>query len=249
VSDSALTEVTTLTCAHFTLIGPIHTQTHSLLKEVALITVALYRRSTNSDRGQFPFALVLAIEVSLINMSFPPLTASNSSTSILPSTVASKMSFIVNVKPVSLLGRHRLLSPSAAVRVSPLALGAMNFGTAWKESLGECSKETAFEILDYFYEQGGNWIDTAVNYQFGESEEWIGEWMEARGVRDEMVVATKFTGMQITEREKQGSSAIKSNFAGNSAKNIHTSLDRSLKHLKTSYVDIVSRTPMSRCHG
>ncbi|KAH4044830.1 hypothetical protein HBI73_167040 [Parastagonospora nodorum] len=148
------------------------------------------------------------------------------------------MSFIVNAKPVSLLGRHRLLSPSAAVRVSPLALGAMNFGTAWKESLGECSKETAFEILDCFYEQGGNWIDTAVNYQFGESEEWIGEWMEARGVRDEMVVATKFTGMQITEREKQGSSAIKSNFAGNSAKNIHTSLDRSLKHLKTSYVDI-----------
>jgi aryl-alcohol dehydrogenase-like predicted oxidoreductase len=157
------------------------------------------------------------------------------------------MSFIVPAKPVSLLGRHCLLSPSAAVRVSPLALGAMNFGTAWKESLGDCSKESAFEILDYFYQQGGNWIDTAVNYQFGESEQWIGEWMELRGVRDEMVVATKFTGMQITEREKEGRKAIKSNYAGNSAKNIHISLERSLKQLRTSYVDIVGLHMRNRC--
>jgi len=110
----------------------------------------------------------------------------------------SLMSFIAPIKPVSLLGRHRLLSPSAAVRVSPLALGGMNFGNAWTDSLGECSKETAFEILDYFYKQGGNFIDTAINYQAGESEQWIGEWMEKHDIRDEMVIATKFTGMQIT---------------------------------------------------
>lgn len=150
------------------------------------------------------------------------------------------MSFITPAKPVSLLGRHRLLSPTAAVRVSPLALGGMNFGTAWKDSIGECSKETSFEILDYFYEQGGNWIDTAVNYQFGESEQWIGEWMAERGVRDEIILATKFTGMQITEKEKAGGTAIKSNFYGNSAKNIHISVERSLKQLNTSYIDIVS---------
>jgi len=36
----------------------------------------------------------------------------------------------------------------------------MNFGTAWKEIMGECSKETAFAMMDYFYEQGGNFIDT-----------------------------------------------------------------------------------------
>ena len=87
----------------------------------------------------------------------------------------------------------------------------MNFGEAWKASLGECSKETVFAMLDYFYEQGGNFIDTAVNYQFGESEQWIGEWMEKRYVRDEMVLATKFTGMQITEKEKEGSARCKSN--------------------------------------
>jgi aryl-alcohol dehydrogenase-like predicted oxidoreductase len=150
------------------------------------------------------------------------------------------MSFVTPAKPASLLGRHRLLSPTAAVRVSPLALGAMNFGNAWKDSLGECSKETAFEMLDHFYEQGGNWIDTAVNYQFGESEQWVGEWMEERGVRDEIVLATKFTGMQFTDRVRAGRTTITSNYTGNSAKNIHISIERSLKQLRTSYVDIVS---------
>lgn len=56
-----------------------------------------------------------------------------------------------------------------------------------------------------------------------------------------MVVATKFTGMQITEREKDGGTAIKSNYCGNSAKNIYTAIERSLKQLKTSYIDIVSK--------
>jgi aryl-alcohol dehydrogenase-like predicted oxidoreductase len=153
--------------------------------------------------------------------------------------------------PKSLLGRHRILAPAAAVKVSPLCLGAMNFGNlifsipplnhankkgdAWKNALGECSKETAFEILDFFYSQGGNFIDTAVNYQFGESEQWLGEWMEARGNRDEMVIATKFTGNQVTHLPH----LILSNFGGNNAKNIHTSVERSLKHLKTSYIDLV----------
>jgi aryl-alcohol dehydrogenase-like predicted oxidoreductase len=93
--------------------------------------------------------------------------------------------------PKNGLGYHRILSPSASIRVSPLCLGTMNFGEAWKGFMGECSKETTFEILDHFYENGGNFIDTANNYQQEESESWIGEWMEIRGVRDQMVVATK----------------------------------------------------------
>lgn len=62
----------------------------------------------------------------------------------------------------SLLDRHRILAPSAGVRVSPICLGAMNFGNAWKDFMGECSKETAWEMLDYFYDMGGNFIDTYV---------------------------------------------------------------------------------------
>ena len=69
-------------------------------------------------------------------------------------------------EPKSLLGRHRVLAPTAAVHVSPLCLGAMNFGNAWKEILGDCSKETAFAMMDYFYDQGGNFIDTFVPIPF-----------------------------------------------------------------------------------
>lgn len=100
-------------------------------------------------------------------------------------------------------------------------------------------------MLDYFYEQGGNFIDTAVNYQLGESEQWLGEWMEIRGRRDEMVIATKFTGQQSAaeQRQKEGKykeqGVMKDNYGGNSAKNIHTSVERSLKNLRTTYLDIV----------
>lgn len=63
-------------------------------------------------------------------------------------------------KPKSLLGYHRVLAPTAGIKVSPLCLGAMNFGTGWKEFMGECSKEDSFAVLDAFYEAGGNFIDT-----------------------------------------------------------------------------------------
>ncbi|KAK7185102.1 hypothetical protein DPSP01_012447 [Paraphaeosphaeria sporulosa] len=145
------------------------------------------------------------------------------------------MAFPAPPKPTSVLGRHRILSPTAGARVSPLCLGAMNFGDAWKSALGECTKDTAFAMLDYFYSQGGNFIDTAVNYQFGESEQWLGEWMEARGRRDEMVIATKFTGGQYPHL---GDKVIQSNFSGNGSKNIHTSVKRSLKNLRTDYIDL-----------
>ncbi len=57
--------------------------------------------------------------------------------------------------PVSALARYRLLAPSAGIRVSPLCLGAMNFGDAWKGYMGACDQKTTEDILDYFYEQGG----------------------------------------------------------------------------------------------
>jgi aryl-alcohol dehydrogenase-like predicted oxidoreductase len=36
----------------------------------------------------------------------------------------------------------------------------MNFGDAWSDMMGKCDKKTVFEILDFFYDQGGNFIDT-----------------------------------------------------------------------------------------
>ncbi|KAL9604676.1 MAG: hypothetical protein Q9219_000396 [cf. Caloplaca sp. 3 TL-2023] len=130
---------------------------------------------------------------------------------------------------------NSLLAPSAGVRVSPLCLGTGNFGNAWEKFLGKCDKETAFSILDCFYDNGGNFIDTANNYQNEESETWIGEWMARQHNRDEMVIATKFTN-GFVPRTKGG---IKANFQGNHAKSLKVSLEASLKKLQTDYVDLL----------
>jgi len=50
------------------------------------------------------------------------------------------------------LARYRLLAPSASVRVSPLCLGAMNFGNAWKDYMGTCDQRATESILDFFYD-------------------------------------------------------------------------------------------------
>jgi aryl-alcohol dehydrogenase-like predicted oxidoreductase len=144
--------------------------------------------------------------------------------------------------PKSLLARYRQLAPTASVRVSPICLGAMNFGEAHKARLGECSKETAFEILDHFVSEGGNFLDTANGYQDEESEIWLGEWMASRQNRDEMVLATKYT----TSYKKHQGEKIQSNYGGNGTKSLHVSVELSLKKLQTSYIDIlVSRFQLS----
>jgi aryl-alcohol dehydrogenase-like predicted oxidoreductase len=57
------------------------------------------------------------------------------------------------------LGRFRLLSPNAGIRVSPLALGGMSLGESW--DLGSMNRESSMKLLDEFFEAGGNFIDTA----------------------------------------------------------------------------------------
>ncbi|KAF2129463.1 aryl-alcohol dehydrogenase-like protein [Dothidotthia symphoricarpi CBS 119687] len=140
-------------------------------------------------------------------------------------------------QPKSLLDFQRVLSPTAAVRVSPLCLGAMNFGDAWESMMGSCDKKTVFEILDYFYEQGGNFIDTANNYQNEESEKWVGDWMADRKVRDQIVLATKFTTFYPDPTNNPPRQRI--NFAGNSTKSLKASLEASLKKLQTDYIDLL----------
>ncbi|OQE44783.1 hypothetical protein PENCOP_c002G08528 [Penicillium coprophilum] len=137
--------------------------------------------------------------------------------------------------PKSHLGRYRLLAPTAGVKVSPLCLGTMNFGEGWKQRLGECDKEASFQILDTYYENGGNFIDTANNYQAEESEKWLGEWMEARGVRDQIVLATKYTSPYRSHIQSE----IQANFVGNNAKSLKLSVEASLKKLRTDYIDLL----------
>jgi aryl-alcohol dehydrogenase-like predicted oxidoreductase len=103
--------------------------------------------------------------------------------------------------------------------------------------MGECTKETAFSILDFFHKSGGNFIDTANAYQAGQSELWLGEWMKERETRDQMVVATKFTTNY--QSYKGFSGRINSNYTGNGLKSLHLSVEASLDKLQTTYIDIL----------
>ncbi|KAI0047895.1 Aldo/keto reductase [Auriscalpium vulgare] len=139
--------------------------------------------------------------------------------------------------PPTPLGRYRVLSPLAGVRVSPLILGAMSIGDKWaKIGMGAMDKESSFKLLDAYFEAGGNFIDTANNYQDETSEAFIGEWMETRKIRDQIILATKYTSYY-----KHEDPAIKQkvNYVGNSAKALRVSVDASLAKLRSEYIDIL----------
>ncbi|KAI0767408.1 Aldo/keto reductase [Fomes fomentarius] len=133
--------------------------------------------------------------------------------------------------PPTKLGYYRQLSPLAGVHVSPLVLGAMSIGDKWEKlGMGAMNKESSFKLLDAFYEAGGNFIDTANGYQEETSEKFIGEWMEERGNRHQMVVATKVPGSDDIKQ--------KVHYVGNSVKAMHVSVEESLKKLRTDYIDV-----------
>ncbi|KAJ3984922.1 Aldo/keto reductase [Lentinula detonsa] len=139
-------------------------------------------------------------------------------------------------EPPTKLGVYRVLSPRAGVRVSPICLGAMSIGDQWNSIMGSMDKESSFKLLDAYFDIGGNFIDTANNYQNETSEQFIGEWIEKRQIRDQLVLATKYTS-----GFKLGDPNIKQqiNYTGNNAKSLHISVEASLKKLRTDYIDIL----------
>ena len=114
----------------------------------------------------------------------------------------------------------------SGLRVSPLCLGTMTFGTAW----GWGSEDsTARIIFDRYLDVGGNFIDTADGYTNGKSEELLGKFIVERKVRDRVVLATKFTFSVEPGNPNAG---------GNGRKNIYRALESSLRRLKTDYIDL-----------
>lgn len=66
--------------------------------------------------------------------------------------------------PPTKLGVYRTLSPLAGLHVSPLQLGAMSVGNKWDSmGMGAMNKESSFKLLDAYFDNGGNFIDTANN--------------------------------------------------------------------------------------
>ncbi|OBW66881.1 MAG: Uncharacterized protein AUREO_030620 [Aureobasidium pullulans] len=139
-------------------------------------------------------------------------------------------------EPATELGRLRILSSTAGVRVSPLQLGAMSIGDAWSSFMGSMDKKQSFALLDAFVEAGGNFIDTANNYQNEQSEQWLGEWMKERGNRDQMVIATKFTTDYKGYALGKGEAA---NHCGNHKRSLFMSVRDSLAKLQTDFIDIL----------
>jgi aryl-alcohol dehydrogenase-like predicted oxidoreductase len=122
--------------------------------------------------------------------------------------------------------RYTTFGRTTGLRVSEYALGAGNFGTRW----GYGAEPTeARKMFDGFAEAGGTFIDTANSYQFGESEELLGEFLAAD--RDNFVVATKYTGAP-TATPTVGTT-------GNSRRNMVASVEQSLRRLRTDRIDLL----------
>ncbi|WP_199438879.1 aldo/keto reductase [Umezawaea beigongshangensis] len=120
--------------------------------------------------------------------------------------------------------RYRFLG-SSGLRVSELSLGTGNFGTGWGH--GARAPE-ARAMYDTYREAGGNFIDTASNYQSGDAEEYLSDIISSD--REEVVLATKYT---------MGTSASSGlQMTGNSRKAMVQSLEQSLRRLGTDRVDV-----------
>ncbi|KAG0043393.1 hypothetical protein BGZ83_011464 [Gryganskiella cystojenkinii] len=137
-------------------------------------------------------------------------------------------------KTLTALDEYVLLGRSG-LRVSPLCLGTMTFGEGW--GIGS-NKDICKNIFDTYYENGGNFFDTANVYTNGESERFLGEYMADK--RSECVIATKYTiNPYSTEAMVGRATRPNPNAGGNHRKNMVESLDASLKRLGTGYVDIL----------
>ena len=120
--------------------------------------------------------------------------------------------------------KYRLLGKSG-LRVSELCLGTMTFGEDWGSG---ANQEVSKQMFDLFLREGGNFLDTANMYTGGTSENFLGELIQSE--RDNLVIATKYS----LSMDKS-----KANLSGNHRKNLVQSVEKSLKRLKTPYLDLL----------
>ena len=114
--------------------------------------------------------------------------------------------------------------PKSDLTVHPLCLGGNVFGFSADVANSEI-------VLDYYFDNGGNFVDTADMYSQwapghvgGESETIIGNWMKRRGNRAKMVIATKVAKLDTRPGLKPA--------------NIKEACDDSLRRLQTDYIDL-----------
>lgn len=119
----------------------------------------------------------------------------------------------------------------SGLMVSPLGLGTDNFANPTPE-------KASIDLLNYAIEQGINLIDTSNSYAAGASEEIIGKALKDNGLREDIILATKFY-------YPVGNRGI--NDRGTSRKHIIRACEDSLRRLQTDYIDLyqMHRVPMN----
>ncbi len=119
------------------------------------------------------------------------------------------------------------------LRVSPICMGTMTFGS-------QCDEREAFKILDKAYDAGVNFYDTAEVYpippsadKIGITEEIVGRWLKTKP-RESIILATKVVGAAngwFVPPVRHGLTAIDSF-------HIERGIEGSLKKLGTDYIDL-----------
>jgi len=107
-----------------------------------------------------------------------------------------------------------------------MALGTGNFGKGWGYGT---DRDEAHRIYSAYRAAGGNFLDTADQYQFGQSEAMLGEFVASE--RDDVVLATKFSLGANPEGGLQRT--------GNSRKTMVQSVEASLRRLATDRIDLL----------
>ncbi|MBS7696821.1 MULTISPECIES: aldo/keto reductase [unclassified Chelatococcus] len=117
--------------------------------------------------------------------------------------------------------------------VSRICLGTMTFGD-------QNTKAEGFAQMDYAVERGVNFFDTAELYSVppkpetqGSTERIVGDWLLERGQRDKIILATKIVGRTPNTWFREGGLPGELNRA-----QIQEAVDKSLKRLKTDYIDL-----------
>jgi aryl-alcohol dehydrogenase-like predicted oxidoreductase len=119
------------------------------------------------------------------------------------------------------------------LRVSAICLGTMTWGQQNTEAEGHAQ-------MDYAFEQGVNFLDTAELYSIppraetqGATERIIGNWMKAKGNRDKVILASKVCGRNgFTWFRDDGATPTLSRA------HIRAAIEKSLKRLQTDYLDL-----------
>ena len=115
------------------------------------------------------------------------------------------------------------------LNVSRICLGCMGFGdnTIGQHSWTVGESET-LKIIKYALDNGINFFDTAIAYQLGTSEQYVGRALRDMAGREDVVVATKFLPRTAEEIEKGVSGQ----------QHVENSINTSLEHLGMDYVDL-----------